>query len=265
MNKDASIGIFDSGIGGLTVFKEVARSFPHENIVYLGDTARVPFGTKSRETVIKYTLQNTLFLLDQHVKAVIIACNTASAYGLEAVKNYFRVPVIGVIEPGAEVALTKTRSKKVGVIGTEGTIRSAAYEKALRSKDQQIEIVTQACPLLVPLAEEGKFEGEVVGQIIKEYLQPLKGIDTLILGCTHYPLFKGVIGNVLGSEVSLVDSAKATACKLGEIFAQYNLARQTDLPGSRKFFSTDSPERMKKVGRLFLEDDLSQVEQVDIA
>lgn len=264
MNKDSSIGIFDSGIGGLTVFKEVARSFPHENIVYLGDTARVPFGTKSRETVIKYTLQNTLFLLDQDVKAVIIACNTASAYGLEVIENYFRVPVIGVIEPGAEAAVKKTRSQKVGVIGTEGTIRSAAYEKALRAKNERIEIIPQACPLLVPLAEEGRFEGGVVGQVVKEYLEPLKGIDTLILGCTHYPLFKGMISDLLGPDVALVDSAEATAGKLGELLAEYHLARQAASPGKRKFFSTDSPERMQKVGRLFLEDDLSEVQQVDI-
>lgn len=265
-NRNNAIGIFDSGIGGLTVFKEIAKTLPNENIIYLGDTARVPFGTKSRETVIKYTIQNSLFLLDQGIKAIVIACNTASAYGLETIRNYFKVPVLGVIEPGAKMAVSVTKNKKIGVIGTEGTIRSQAYQKAIASLDPKTTTQSQACPLLVPLAEEGWFEGEVVEKILSTYLADFKKseIDTLILGCTHYPLFKKVITKVLSPSIQLVDSAVETAQSLKEILAKMEIAQKSSARGTTRFFSTDAPERMQRVGKLFLGEEIKEVTKVEI-
>ncbi len=261
-----AIGIFDSGVGGLSVFKEIRKLLPHEDIVYLGDTARVPYGTKSQETVLKYTIQNSLFLLDRNVKAIVIACNTASAYGLEALKGYYKVPVLGVIEPGARAAIAHTKNKKVGVIGTEGTVKSGAYTKAIKNLDQSLEVSAQSCPLLVPLAEEGWFDGEVVQKILQTYLQPLKakGLDTLILGCTHYPLFKEAIASVLGPSINLVDSAIETALALKEILNSQNLITANKQVGSDLFYATDAAERMKRVGEMFLGRVMKEVVKVDI-
>lgn len=249
------------------MLKEIRSLFPHEDIIYLGDTARVPYGTKSGETVLKYSIQNILFLLECGVKAVVIACNTASAYGLVSLQSHFSVPVLGVIRPGAKKAAALTRSKKVGVIGTEGTIRSQSYSKAIAEFDPAIQIVTSACPLLVSMAEEGWFDGEVARLVLEKYLAPFKSneVDSLILGCTHYPLFKGVIGEVL-SEVQLVDSGVETAVWLKELLAKNGIERSGgDHHGQTTFYTTDLPERMQRIGHLFLGEEIKKVAKAEIS
>lgn len=281
MERDNPIGIFDSGIGGLTVLSEVHKLLPSEDLIYLGDTARVPYGTKSPDTVIRYTLRNILFLLEHQVKGVVVACNTASAYGLDALKGHFRVPVLGVIEPGAKRALEVSRSKVIGVIGTEGTIACGAYQKSLEHFDPKVSVVTQACPLLVALAEEGRCEGEIVDRVLSEYLAPFSSgpmvrpfdkltthhvrMDTLILGCTHYPLFKKAVAKKLGDGVGLVDSGPATAAELSKLLFEKNMIRTKHRTGKITFFSTDAPERMKRLAPLFLGWDIPEVTQVEIS
>ncbi|MBI2339183.1 MAG: glutamate racemase [Deltaproteobacteria bacterium] len=262
-----AIGIFDSGIGGLTVLKEIRNQLPSEDIVYLGDTARVPFGTKSPETVLKFTIQNSLFLLEQGVKALVIACNTASAYSLESLQKFFSVPVIGVIEPGASSAVSKTKNRQIGVIGTEGTIRSQAYPRAIAKLDAAVKTKAKACPLLVSLAEEGWLEGEVPEKVLGTYLAEFRGngIDTLILGCTHYPLFKPVISKVLGSEIQIVDSAVETARQLNETLHDLHLKQTENRRGQTKIFCTDAPERVARVGRYFLGDEIPKVTKVELS
>lgn len=268
MGKNKAIGIFDSGVGGLTVLKEIHSLLPRENLIYLGDTARVPYGTKSRETVLKYTVQNTNFLIRQEVKAIVIACNTASAYGLDWIEKKFKVPVVGVIIPGARGAVEKTKTGKVGVIGTEGTIRSEAYQKAIRSLNSEIKTVSQACPLLVSLAEEGLFSGEIVRLALERYLGSFSrendGIDCLILGCTHYPLLKNAISQVLGPEIVLIDSAIETARMLKNVLEEKGLKEESAGEGKILFYSTDSPERMQQIGHLFLGQKIGRVLQVDL-
>lgn len=265
------IGIFDSGIGGLTVLKEVRRLLPHEDIVYLGDTARVPYGTKSPEIVLKYTIRNTLFLLGKKVKALVIACNTASACGLESVQGHFKIPVLGVIMPGARAAVKQSKNKRVGIIGTDGTVRSGAYQKALLELDPQIQVSSQACPLLVSMAEEGWVKGEVVDLVLKEYLKSFvlnlgkdKEIDSLILGCTHYPLFKESLVKLLGSKVALVDSAVEVAAELKESLSRGKMFNSQESMGTLKIFSTDAPERMQRLGKLFLGSEIPTVEKVEV-
>lgn len=262
-----AIGIFDSGIGGLTVYQEVRKLLPHEDIVYLGDTARVPYGTKSGPIVLKYTLENSLFLLDCGVKAIVIACNTAAAYGQSKIQSHFKVPVMGVIQPGAVAALKKSQSKKIGIIGTEGTIRSEAYAQALRALDAKVQTISQACPLLVPLAEEGRFDGPVVELILQEYLLPFMQdpeIDALILGCTHYPLFKNAIQKILGSRLQLIDSAFETAIVLQQKLREQKLVNNQPAKGQTQFYSTDFPDRMAQVGKLFLGYELTNLKKVEI-
>jgi len=205
------IGIFDSGVGGLTVFKEIRKKFPFEDIVYFGDTARVPYGPKSDHTVIEYSIQNARFLIQMRAKIIVIACNTSSSVALSRLQDIFPVPVIGVIEPGATAAVEASYNKNIGIIGTEGTIRSQAYHKAISLRDKEAKIYSKACPLLVPLAEEGWEEHPVVQTVLWEYLTELlnKNIDTLVLGCTHYPILKPAIQSVVGRNINLVDSAEA--------------------------------------------------------
>jgi len=216
------IGVFDSGIGGLTVLREIRRVLPHEDLVYLGDTARVPYGTKSPATVIRFACEDTQFLVDQQVKAVVVACNTASAWALSTLERRFALPVFGVILPGVRRALAATRSRHIGVIATPATIRSQAYTRALLSRDDALDLVVRDCPLLVPLVEEGWTDGPVTRAVLEEYLGPLldRGIDTLVLGCTHYPLLKTAIRAVVGPEVTLVDSAESCAEYVAERLRQ---------------------------------------------
>jgi glutamate racemase len=250
---EAGIGIFDSGVGGLTVLHRLREALPHEHLLYLGDTARHPYGTKSAAVVTQYSIENTQFLADKGVKMVVVACNSASAVALEALRARFAVPVIGVIEPGARAAIAATRNRKVGVIGTEATIASGTYTRALRALDPALEIYTRACPLFVPLAEEGWVDNEVTRQAAALYLASLRQsrIDTLVLGCTHYPLLAGTIADYLGPGVQLIDSAAETAREVAETLAARALAR-TNGDGSASFFVTDVPDRFTKIGGRFL-------------
>ncbi len=259
-----AIGIFDSGVGGLTVFKEVARLLPGENLIYLGDTARVPYGTKSVKTVQRYAVEAAEFLVEQGVKLLIVACNTASAVALPLLRERFNLPVIGVIEPGARRAAA-SMNRRIGVIGTEGTISSGRYPEAIHQLVPDAEIFSVACPLFVPLAEEGWADHEIARLTALEYLQPLitARIDTLVLGCTHYPLLRNTLSRVLGPMVTLVDSAEETAKTVSQLFADQGLAHP-DHGGLRSFFVTDVPTRFENVGRAFLGAQLTKVEQVQI-
>ena len=262
---DRAIGIFDSGVGGLTVYREIARQLAGEEYLYLGDTGRVPYGTKSPTTVLRYAQEAAAFLVSHRVKMIVVACNTASAVALADLEERFRLPVIGVIEPGARKAVAVTRNRRVGVIGTEGTIKSGAYTRAIHAIDAQIEVVSAACPLFVPLVEEGWAEHPVTRLIAQDYLAPLlqHNIDTLVLGCTHYPLLKPTLRALLGDEVTLVDSAAETAKSVGEVLHRDGLRRQSP-PAPPRFFVTDLPTRFEQVGRSFLGNLLSNVQQVEI-
>lgn len=261
--KQNPIGVFDSGIGGLTVLKEIARLLPNENAIYLGDTARVPYGSKSKETVARYSLEVANFLIKSNIKMLVAACNTASAFALPLLKRELKIPVIGVIEPGAKAAVSTTKTNRIGVIGTEGTIRSSAYTSAIKALRPEAETFVKACPLFVPLVEEGWANDEVTTVIAGRYLSELKDakIDTLVLGCTHYPLLKNIIGDIMGKEVALIDSAESTASEVKSILAGSNMLNDfSNERNSHRFFVTDSPERFLAVGRRFFGDGLMEAE-----
>ena len=264
MASDQAIGVFDSGVGGLTVLKEISAHLPDENLIYLGDTARVPYGTKSPETVCRYALEAADFLVNKGVKMLVVACNTASAVALDVLELKYDLPVIGVIKPGAGRAAALTRSGKIGVVGTEGTIKSGAYPMAIRSIDPAIDVVSVACPLFVPLAEEGWAEHEVARLTAEEYLGQIRqGIDTLVLGCTHYPLLKKTLHTVLGDGVKLVDSAEETARAVVEQLVFARIA--TESQKAIRFFVTDVPTRFERVGSAFLDQHLGDVTQVSLS
>ncbi|HZI11787.1 MAG TPA: glutamate racemase [Myxococcus sp.] len=261
------IGVFDSGVGGLTVLKALMAHLPHESTVYLGDTARVPYGTKSGEVVTRYSLKNAEFLLERGIKLLVVACNTASAVALPALEAMLPVPVVGVIHPGARAALARTRGGGVGVIGTPGTIRSGAYQRALEAGNPSVRVKARACPLFVPLAEEGWTTGDVPFLTAREYLSEFArdGVDTLVLGCTHYPLLKGVIAEVVGPNVALVDSAEATAEAVADLLARRELlAPAGGAAPSHAYYVTDVPERFVEVGARFLGRPIPAAEQVDL-
>jgi glutamate racemase len=251
--RERAIGVFDSGIGGLTVVQALTRLLPREHVIYLGDTARWPYGTKSIEVVRRYSIENTEFLIDKGVKALVVACNTSSAAAVAVLQERYDVPVIGVIEPGAVAAAAATRNRKVGVIATEATIASGEYTRALRRVRADLEIYTRACPLFVPLAEEGWVDNEIARATAVLYLSSLRrsGIDTLVLGCTHYPLLRGVIATTMGDDVHIIDSATATALATQETLDRAGLLRRQG-GGAAAFFVTDAPERFVKVGARFL-------------
>lgn len=238
------IGIFDSGVGGLTVVKQIIKTLPHENIIYFGDTARVPYGTKSKKTVTKFSKQIVRFLLTKNVKAVIIACNTASSNSLQELRQTFDIPIFGVIVPGVEEALRSTKNKKVGIIGTSSTIRSKAYETLLAEADSSIEVYAKPCPLFVSLVEEGWTENTVAKLTAQNYLQELveKGIDSLVLGCTHYPLLKRCIGETVGSSIKLVDPAKSTATMVKSFLVEHKLLQQGENISERYFYISDDTD-----------------------
>ena len=248
-----SIGIFDSGIGGLTVVRALRKLLPGEDLVYLGDTGRYPYGTKSADVVRRYSFENTEFLIDKGIKLLVVACNTSTAMAIDALQARYDVPVVGVIEPGAAAAARQTRNRKIGVIATEGTIRSGEYTRALRRVRPDLEIYTRACPLFVPLAEEGWVDNEVAQLAAQSYLGSLaqSGIDTLILGCTHYPLLRNVIRETVGRGVRLIDSGVVTAAVVQRVLRERDLLRQAR-NGSGSYFVTDAPERFMKVGARFL-------------
>ena len=226
IDRDAPVGVFDSGVGGLTVAREIMRNLPSEKIVYFGDTARVPYGSKSKETVIRYSRQIIRFLQEQQVKAIVVACNTASAFALDTVRDEFDIPIIGVIESGAKVAAARTRNKRVGIIGTVGTVGSGIHAQYLKKLDPGITVFGKACPLFVPLVEEGWLHDPVTVEVASRYLKELqdKDVDTLILGCTHYPLIRSTIRQVMGEEVCLVNPAYETALELGKLLEEQGLS-----------------------------------------
>jgi|YelNatPaOPRAMG01_1025707.scaffolds.fasta_scaffold14570_3 glutamate racemase len=246
------IGVFDSGIGGLTVLKALVEELPCEQFIYLGDTARLPYGTKSAEVIIRYSRENAEFLLARGIKMLVVACNTSSAVALDRIAGETIVPVIGVIDPGARAAAKTTRSGKIGVIGTEATIASGAYTRAIQKYRPNAEIYTRACPLLVPMVEEGFLDNEIAEKTVAHYLESLKasGIDTLLLGCTHYPLLSDLFRKVMGPQVRIVDSACATAQAVSEQLTALGLARERGR-GAQSFFVTERPDRFVRVGRRF--------------
>lgn len=260
----AAIGVFDSGIGGLTVAHQIVAALPREHVIYLGDTARTPYGTKSAETIRRYAIENTQFLVDKGIKLLVVACNSVSAVALDALIERFDLPIIGVIEPGARAAVATTRNRKVGVIGTEATIGSGAYTRALKAMDARLEIYTRACPLFVPLAEEGWVDNEVTRGAAAHYLTSLKrsGIDTLVLGCTHYPLLEHAITTVMGPGVTLVDSARTTAAAVRAQLQHDGLARRSGT-GSVSFFVTDVPDRFVRVGTHFMGQDVESAVRIE--
>ncbi len=249
---DRPIGVFDSGIGGLTVLRALVNAMPSEEFIYLGDTARLPYGTKSNEVIKRYSRENSEFLLARGIKLLVVACNTSSAVALEYIAGATMIPVVGVIEPGARAVVRASRSGKIGVIGTEATIASGAYTRTIQRLRPDAEIYTRACPLLVPLAEEGWVDNEVAERTVAFYLESLKrsGIDTLLLGCTHYPLLLGMFERVLGRGVRVVDSALSTAEAVRARLATLGLARGRGA-GRQSFFVTESPDRFIRVGRSF--------------
>jgi glutamate racemase len=262
---DKPIGVFDSGIGGLTVVNELMRILPFERIIYFGDTARVPYGTKSADTVIKFSLENILFLLRNDVKIVVVACNTASSVALPTIKKHFKVPILGVIEPGAREAVYATIKKRIGVIGTRATITSHSYENEIRELDPTIKVIAKSCPLFVPLVEEGWLKESVTFQIAERYLTPLKNsrIDVLILGCTHYPLLKSVIRKVIGSGVALIDSAEQVAIDVNRILKEENLGTTKRQRPKHLFYVSDEPEMFARIGGKFLGRRLGEVRRVE--
>lgn len=262
MNNKA-IGVFDSGIGGLTVYKAMKEKMPDEKVIYLGDTARLPYGSKSKETIIKFSEKNGFFLLERHVKIIVVACNSASSCALPNLQDAMGIPVLGVIAPGAEAAV-KHSHKSIGVIGTTATISSKAYEKSITELKPEAKIFSKDCPLFVPLVEEGWLDHDVTRMVIKEYLIPLKekGIDSLVLGCTHYPVLKPQISSILGDEIKLIDSAETVSDKVHEILKEVGwLSRCQDVQED-EFYATDFPERFKKVGEIFLQ---RKIEKVQLA
>lgn len=256
------IGVFDSGIGGLTVVGALRRLLPDESIIYLGDTARVPYGGKSATTVQRYAREITAMLVREGAKAVIVACNTASAVALQSLQEAFEVPVSGVIFPGAQAAIAATRTGRIGVIGTRATIKSGAYEKALHSMNPEIRVISKPCPLLVPLIEEGWLECPVTDSVIQHYLEPLlaEGVDTLVLGCTHYPLLRNAIARVAGDGVTLVDSAHNCALEVQRILAREDLDSPPGKSGTLTVELTDQPDSFLRVAGDALQLDVSQVQ-----
>lgn len=255
-NSGLPIGIFDSGIGGLTVVRQIHRRLPNENLIYLGDTARVPYGTKSPATVVRFACEDTQFLLQQNVKAVVVACNTASAWALPTLQQKFDLPIFGVIIPGACAALEKTKTQRIGIIGTSATIRSQAYSKAILARCDTAQVFAHACPLLVPLVEEAWNDHPVTLRVLREYLRPLlrHRIDTLVLGCTHYPLLKAAIRKVTHEKIALIDSAESCALYVKERLAALKLlSTNRKHRGTIQPFVTDEVERFDELAARFLD------------
>ena len=269
------IGIFDSGVGGLTVLRAVRRRLPHENVIYLGDTARVPYGMKSRGTIERYAVEDAGFLLRKGVKMLVIACNTISAMARDRLRTEFDVPLLSVLGPGARMAARVTRTGRIGVIATEATVESGAYERAIREacKDRSVEIFSHACPLFVPLVEEGETDSQIARLVAEQYLAPLreKAIDTLVLGCTHYPLLKPVINATIrateGEHVALVDSAEATAEETAQLLERRGLLNQssnTPDAGASRFYVTDAAGRFHRIAERILDEPLDHLEAVEV-
>jgi len=266
MTDNRPIGIFDSGLGGLTVLKEVIEIMPEENTIYFGDSGRAPYGTKSKEVITKYTFQDVNFLLSKDVKMIVIGCNTASACSLDKVKEKVKIPVIDVVEPGARAAVGQTKNGRIGVIGTSATIGSKVYENAIKSLMPEAEIFTKACTLFVPLAEEGWWSNNIAEMVCEEYLSFFKdkNIDTLILGCTHYPLLKNTIQNAVGEGVVLVNSAVELAKVVKNTLGDFDIGCETSNDAKHCYYTSDSVDKFKTLGGIFLEKEITNAEKVDI-
>ena len=265
MDKNAPIGVFDSGVGGLTVAREIMRQIPNERIVYFGDTARVPYGSKSKDNIIKFSRQIIRFLQTENVKAIVIACNTASALALDEMQQEFDLPILGVVKPGAKVAVETTANKRIGLIGTEANIRSGVYTRYIKSLDDEAKVFEKACPLFVPLVEEGWLHDDITLQVASRYLEELK--DTLIMGCTHYPLIRSTIRKVMGDKVNLVNPAYETAIELKNLLERDNLANKCDVdsPSSMyRFYVSDAEEKFKLFANSILPFDITMTKQINI-
>ncbi len=265
----APIGVFDSGVGGLTVAREIMAQIPNERIVYFGDTARVPYGSKSKTTITKFTKQIVRFLMTQDVKALVIACNTMSAYAIDEVEKDVSLPVIGVVKPGARVAVSQTRNKRIGVIATEGTIGSGMYERFITNIDPTVNVLTKACPLFCPLVEEGMLDDPVTDEVARRYLKELmdKDIDTLIMGCTHYPLLAPALKRLVGDRVRLVNPAYETARELKEMLTENGLLNDTPLENQEKdheFYVSDLADKFTRFAADILDNDDIRTQKVDI-
>ena len=269
MDKNAPIGVFDSGVGGLTVAREIMRQIPNERIVYCGDTARVPYGSKSKDNILKFSRQIIRFLQTENVKAIVIACNTASALALDEMQQEFELPILGVVKPGAKVAVETTANKRIGLIGTEANIRSGVYTRYIKSLDDEAKVFEKACPLFVPLVEEGWLHDDITLQVASRYLEELKekDIDTLIMGCTHYPLIRSTIRKVMGDKVNLVNPAYETAIELKNLLERDNLANKCDVdsPSSMyRFYVSDAEEKFKLFANSILPFDITMTKQINI-
>lgn len=267
--QNAPIGVFDSGVGGLTVAREIIRQIPNEKIVYFGDTARVPYGSKSKDTVTKYSKQIVRFLRTQNVKAVVVACNTASAYALDEIEKEIDIPIIGVVKPGAKVAAEATRNGKIGVIATEGTINSQIYSTYIKQINENIHVIGKACPLFVPLVEEGLLVDPVTDEIAMRYLTELidRDIDTLILGCTHYPLIRSTVGKIMGDKVTLVNPAYETARELRELLETEDLLNRKEIglgENKYRFFVSDGAEKFKRFANSVLKYGILSAKTINI-
>lgn len=268
-DRNAPVGVFDSGVGGLTVAREIMRQIPEERIVYFGDTARVPYGSKSRDTIVRYSRQIIRFLRTQGVKAIVIACNTASAYALDTVAAESDIPIIGVINAGARTAVQATRNGRIGVIGTEGTIGSGIYTEVMQQMRPDIEVVGKPCPLFVPLVEEGLLHDSVTDEIASRYLSVLKGryIDTLVLGCTHYPLLRSTLRRLMGDDVTLVNPAYETAIELKALLKEQGLNREASPEGETdkyRFFVSDLAEKFTDFATSILPGEVRETHKIDI-
>ncbi len=265
MSDARPIGIFDSGIGGLTVLRQLRRLLPNEHLIYFGDIARIPYGTKSKKLIERYAIEDAAFLLRYDVKMIVTACNTASALAMDLLKSVLPVPVIGVIEPGAVAAVKKSRNKNTLVIGTSATVNSRAYQQKIIKLDPEFTVTGQDCPLLVPLVEEGWLEGEVTMLTLHKYLDPVlsRQTDTLILGCTHYPLLAPAIGKVAGENVILIDSGYETAYRVRTLLKNHGLAHDGQKIAEDRFYVSDIPQKFAGVGARFLGEPLGNVERID--
>ncbi len=263
---DAPIGVFDSGIGGLTVVRELMRQLPEERIIYFGDTARVPYGPKSPDTVRRYSSEIAAFLASEGVKAVVVACNTATAHALGMLQASLPLPIIGVVEPGARAAVRGSHGGAIGVIGTAGTIASGAYERAIRALEPQVRIAVRACPLFVPLVEEGWLDTEATRLIAREYLDPMTAerVDTLVLGCTHYPLLKPLLSQIMGPNVCLIDSAEETAAETARVLTARGLRAPSGERGEHRFVASDAAEQFLRMGQRFLGSAIERVETMTL-
>ena len=265
IDREAPIGVFDSGVGGLTVAREIMRNLPSEKIVYFGDTARVPYGSKSKETIIRYSRQIIRFLQQQQVKAIVVACNTASAFALDAVRDEFDIPIIGVIEPGAKVAAAQTRNKRVGIIGTVGTVGSGIHAEYLKHLDPEITVFGKACPLFVPLVEEGWLHDPVTDEVAARYLKELqdKQVDTLILGCTHYPLLMDKIRQFTPDHIRIVAQGEYVAQSLRNYLSRHpEMDARCTQGGNCRFLTTESKSKFEESASIFLRQEEMQVESI---